>query len=150
MSDLEKIEEKKHSLVIGGRERELKFNFSAWKEIEKKYGSVNNLAQLTKDMSEKPFQTLPEIVYIALTDKEDLSRENCLDEFSMKEMQEITNAVSTALNAETTSSTGGRESWMVIFTTVRPTFLASSSRKRASLISAWICPLLVVMASSTV
>jgi hypothetical protein len=97
MSDLEKIEEKKHSLVIGGRERELKFNFSAWKEIEKKYGSVNNLAQLTKDMSEKPFQTLPEIVYIALTDKEDLSRENCLDEFSMKEMQEITNAVSTAL-----------------------------------------------------
>ena len=32
-----------------------------------------------------------------MTDKEDLSRENCLDEFSMKEMQEITNAVSTAL-----------------------------------------------------
>ena len=61
MSDLEKIEEKKHSLVIGGRERELKFNFSAWKEIEKKYGSVNNLTQLTKDMCEKPFRLCPKL-----------------------------------------------------------------------------------------
>lgn len=97
MSDLEKIEPKKHTLFIGGKERELKFNFSAWKEIEKKYGSVNNLAQLTKDMSEKPFQTLPEIVYIALTDKEGVTRDDCLDDFGMKEMQEITNVVSLAL-----------------------------------------------------
>ena len=52
---------------------------------------------IIQKQGKKPFQTLPEIVYIALTDKEDLSRENCLDEFSMKEMQEITNAVSTAL-----------------------------------------------------
>lgn len=97
MTELEKIEPKKTVLKIGGRERELKFNFSAWKEIEKKYGSVNNIEALVKDMNDKPFQTLPEIVYIALVDKEGLEKETCLDEFGMKEMQYIINAVSQAL-----------------------------------------------------
>lgn len=97
MTELEKIEPKKTVLKIGGRERELKFNFSAWKEIEKKYGSVNNIDALVKDMNDKPFQTLPEIVYIALTDKEGLEKETCLDEFGMKEMQHIINAVAQAL-----------------------------------------------------
>ena len=88
MTELEKIEPKKTVLKIGGRERELKFNFSAWKEIEKKYGSVNNIEALVKDIQEKPFQTLPEIVYITLTDKEGLDKESCLDEYGMREMQD--------------------------------------------------------------
>lgn len=97
MTELEKIEPKKTVLKIGGRERELKFNFSAWKEIEKKYGSVNNIEALVKDIQEKPFQTLPEIVYITLTDKEGLDKENCLDEFCMRDMQDITDTVTKAL-----------------------------------------------------
>lgn len=98
-SELEKIEPKKFTLTIKGKVREIKFNFSAWKEIEKKYGSVNNISQLTKDMSEKPFQTLPEIVYISLTDKDDLNKETCLDEFGLKEMKMITQVVSDALKS---------------------------------------------------
>lgn len=97
MTELEKIEPKKTVLKIGGRERELKFNFSAWKEIEKKYGSVNNIEALVKDIQDKPFQTLPEIVYITLIDKEGLDKESCLDEYGMREMQDIINTVTKAL-----------------------------------------------------
>jgi len=108
-TELEKIEPIKHSLFIGGREREIKFNFSAWKEIEKKYGSVNNVQQLVKDMSEKPFQTLPEVVYISLMDKEGLEKETCLDEFGLAEMQNITNVVTEALKDSLPTELGGKK-----------------------------------------
>ena len=107
--ELEKIEPKKHVLKIQGREREIKFNFSAWKEIEKKYGSVNNVQQLTKDMTEKPFQTLPEVVYMALVDKEGVEKETCLDEYGLGEMQMITNLVSEALKDSLPSELSGNK-----------------------------------------
>ena len=99
VTELEKIEPKIYSLKIAGKDREIKFNFSAWREIEKKYGSVNNVQQLVQDMSEKPFQTLPEIVYMALVDKEGVTAEDCLNDYSMAEMKDITEIVSSALKA---------------------------------------------------
>ena len=99
VTELEKIEPKIYSLKIAGKDREIKFNFSAWREIEKKYGSVNNVQQLVQDMSEKPFQTLPEIVYMALVDKEGVTAEDCLNDYSMAEMKDITEIVSNALKA---------------------------------------------------
>lgn len=98
-NELTKIEPRKFMLKIGGREREIKFNFSAWKEIEIKYGSVNNVQQLVEDISERPFQTLPEIIYISLVDKEGVTKENCLDEYGLRDMQEITNIITQALNS---------------------------------------------------
>lgn len=98
-NELTKIEPRKFMLKIGGREREIKFNFSAWKEIEKKYGSVNNVQQLVNDISEKPFQTLPYIVYVSLVDKEGITDENCLDEYGLGDMQEISDIVTQALNS---------------------------------------------------
>lgn len=109
MTELEKIEPKKHELEIGGRKREIKFNFSAWKEIEKKYGSVNNLEGLIRDIQERPFQTLPEVVYMALLDKEGLEKDSCLDEFGMKDMQEITNVVSLALKESLPTDVGSKK-----------------------------------------
>lgn len=108
-TELEKIEPKKHVLKIQGREREIKFNFSAWKEIEKKYGSVNNVQQLMKDVTEKPFQTLPELVYIALIDKEGLEPGTCLDEFGLADMQMITNIVTEAFRGSLPSEYSGNK-----------------------------------------
>lgn len=99
VTELEKIEPKIYSLKIAGKDREIKFNFSAWREIEKKYGSVNNVQQLVQDMSEKPFQTLPEIVYMALVDKEGVTADDCLNDYSMAEMKDITEIISSALKA---------------------------------------------------
>lgn len=99
VTELEKIESKIYSLKIAGKDREIKFNFSAWREIEKKYGSVNNVQQLVQDMSEKPFQTLPEIVYMALVDKEGVTAEDCLNDYTMAEMKNITEIVSSALKS---------------------------------------------------
>lgn len=99
VTELEKIEPKIYSLKIAGKDREIKFNFSAWREIEKKYGSVNNVQKLVQDMSEKPFQTLPEIVYMALVDKEGVTADDCLNDYTMAEMKDITEIVSSALKA---------------------------------------------------
>jgi hypothetical protein len=99
VTELEKIEPKIYSLKIAGKDREIKFNFSAWREIEKKYGSVNNVQQLVQDMSEKPFQTLPEIVYMALVDKEGVTAEDCLNDYTMVEMKSIVEIVSEALKS---------------------------------------------------
>lgn len=99
VTELEKIEPKIYSLKIAGKDREIKFNFSAWREIEKKYGSVNNVQKLVQDMSERPFQTLPEIVYMALVDKEGVTADDCLNDYSMAKMKDITEVISSALKA---------------------------------------------------
>lgn len=99
VTELEKIEPKIYSLKILGEDREIKFNFSAWREVEKKYGSVNNVQQLVQDMSERPFQTLPEIVYMALVDKEGVTPEDCLNDYTMAEMKGIVETVSEALKS---------------------------------------------------
>lgn len=85
------------TLRIKGKDREIKYNFSAWREIEKKYGSIGNLAQLDKDVQEKPFETIPELIYAGLVDKEGVTKENCLDDYTMADMQEISTVLFTAL-----------------------------------------------------
>lgn len=111
MKELEKIERKGHFIKVSVRdekhegalvevEREIRFNFYAWAELEKKYGSINNLKAMQNDLQERPFQMLPEIVYIALTDKSGIDKNNlseCLSGYDFSNFQNLIDEVSNAL-----------------------------------------------------
>ncbi|MEE1138667.1 MAG: hypothetical protein U0M02_09345, partial [Acutalibacteraceae bacterium] len=66
MSELEKVEKKDVTLVIGGRERVIKYGFSAWAQLEKKYGGIKNLNLLEEDIQSHPFETIPFLLWIGL------------------------------------------------------------------------------------
>lgn len=91
MSELQSITSEKNTIKINGEEREIKFGFSAWAEIEKKYGSVSNFKKIVKDIQERPFATIPELIYIGLKDKSGVTKENVLDDYGLKDMEEISN-----------------------------------------------------------
>lgn len=95
--ELDKVKPEKVTLKIGGKEREIKFGFSAWAELERKYGGIRNLEQMEKDMKEKPFQTIPSLVWIGLRDKEGLEEDTVLDDFSMDDVEYISEKLALAL-----------------------------------------------------
>ena len=96
MTELDKVKSEKVTLKIGGKEREIKFTFSAWAEIEKLYGGMKNIDKLEKDLEEKPFEMLPKILYIGLRDKEGVTEENILDEYELKDIDIIKEVFSKA------------------------------------------------------
>ena len=87
MTELEKVKEEKVTLKIHGKEREIRFPFSAWAEIEKMYGGMNNLDKLEKDLEEKPFQMLPKLLFIGLRDKEGVTEEDILDDYTLNDIE---------------------------------------------------------------
>lgn len=97
MSELEKVKPTDVTIKIGGKERNLKYGFSAWAKIEEKYNGIRNIAKMEADMVDRPFQTLPFLIWIGLTDKEGLSEETVLDEFGMADLKEISDKVAMAL-----------------------------------------------------
>lgn len=97
MSELTLVKPTEASLVIGGRERKIKFGFSAWAKLEEKYGGFKNIGQMEKDMQEKPFQTIPFLIWIGLQDKEGLKEETVLDEFGMEDMGKVSEVLGRAL-----------------------------------------------------
>lgn len=96
MDELEDVKTEKVTITIKGKERELRFGFSAWAELERKYGNFQNFSMLEEDMKARPFETLPQLVYIGLVDKSGVTKENCLDEYSMADIQELMTKVMTA------------------------------------------------------
>ena len=50
--ELEKVKGKKHTLKINGKEREIRFNFSAWATLEEEYGGIKNLGNLQKEIED--------------------------------------------------------------------------------------------------
>lgn len=72
-NELEGVMPKKFYLTIGGKEREVKFGNLALAKVEQKYGSLQNFDNLTKDLTEKPMQTIPWLLSICLKDKEGLN-----------------------------------------------------------------------------
>ena len=95
--ELEKIRPTETKLFIGGREREIKFTFSAWAKLEDKYGNLANIGQLEEDIKARPFHVLPELIYIGLTDKEGVEKDTLLDEYGMEDLQKIAEVVQAAL-----------------------------------------------------
>ena len=95
--ELEKVDSKKVTIKIKGKERELKFGFSAWAILEREYGGIKNIMKLQKEVEEKPFETLPHLVYIGLVDKEGVEEESVLDEFGLNDIEYISNKFAEAL-----------------------------------------------------
>ena len=94
---LEKIQPEKVTLMIHGKEREIKFGFSAWAKIEKEYGGINNLEKMQKQIEETPFETIPHLIFIGLVDKEGVTEETVLDEYGLNDIQMITEVFSKAI-----------------------------------------------------
>ena len=95
--ELEKVDSKKVLIKIKGKERELKFGFKAWAILEREYGGIQNITKLQKEVEEKPFETLPHLVYIGLVDKEGVDEETVLDDFGLNDIEYISNKFAEAL-----------------------------------------------------
>ena len=105
--ELEKIQPEKVTLMIHGKEREIKFRFSTWAKLEKEYNGLNNIDKLEKDMEEKPFEVIPHLMFLGVVDKSsfvnelgeevELTEENILDDYGLGEMKYITEILQKAL-----------------------------------------------------
>ena len=95
--ELEKVDSKKVTIKIKGKERELKFGFKAWAILEREYGGIKNITKLQKEVEERPFETLPHLVYIGLVDKEGVEEDNVLDDYGLGDIDYISNKFAEAL-----------------------------------------------------
>ena len=95
--ELEKVDSKKVTIKIKGKERELKFGFSAWAILERDYGGIKNITKLQKAVEERPFETLPHLIYIGLVDKEGIDEDSVLDDFGLGDIGYISTKFAEAL-----------------------------------------------------
>ena len=106
--ELDKIKKTENKLMIGGKERVIRFGFSAWAKLEEMYGSIQNIERLEKEMEDKPMTHLIELCWIGLTDKQaynadgkatgkQLNKETLLDDYTMADVEMVTNVVMGAL-----------------------------------------------------
>lgn len=93
---LDKIADKV-TIKIKGKERELKFSFSAWARIEKDYNGIKNIEKLQKDVEERPFEVLPHLIYIGLVDKEGVEEKTVLDDYGLGDIKYISEKFGEAL-----------------------------------------------------
>ena len=98
MGELSKVQTPKVTLMIHGKEREIKYGFSAWAKIEQEYGGLENIEKLQEDVEKRPFQTIPHLIWLGLVDKEDVTEETVLDEYGLNDVQLITDVFQRALN----------------------------------------------------
>ena len=106
-TELNKIQPEKVTLMIHGKEREIKFNFSAWAKLEKEFGRLKNIDKLQQEVEEKPFEVIPRLMFIGLVDKSPfiddsgkevpITEENILDDYGLGDMQKITDVFQRAL-----------------------------------------------------
>lgn len=108
MKELNKVKSEKVTLFIHGKEREIKFGFSAWGKLEEEYGGVKNLDKMQKQIEDKPFETIPHLLYLGLRDKSEyvdekgnkypeVTEDNILDDYGMNDIQMISEVFSKAL-----------------------------------------------------
>lgn len=97
MEELEKINPEKVTLFIHGKEREIKFNFSAWAKLEKEFGGLKNLTKLQEQVENEPFTVIPHLLFIGLQDKEGVTEENILDEYGLADIEMISEVFNKAL-----------------------------------------------------
>lgn len=95
--ELEKVSAEKVTIKIKGKEREIKFGFSAWGILEKEYGGIKNILKLQNEVEEKPFETLPHLLYIGLVDKEGIDEATVLDEYGLGDIEYVSEIFAKAL-----------------------------------------------------
>lgn len=95
--ELDNVRGEKVTLKICGKEREIKYNFSAWAILEKEYGGLKNLQKLEKQVEEMPFNTLPHLLYVGLVDKDGVTEKNILDEYGLQDIEIVSEAFTRAI-----------------------------------------------------
>ena len=120
--ELDKIQPEKVTLKIHGKEREIKFTFSAWAKLEKEYGGIKNISKMDKQIEETPFEVIPHLLYIGLVDKSpfkdedgkehEITEENILDEYGLNDVQKITEVFSKALYGSMPEDADGKKAKM--------------------------------------
>lgn len=106
--ELDKVKSEKVTLKIHGKEREIKFGFSAWAKLEKEFGGLKNLDKLQEQVENEPFSVIPHLMFIGLTDKSaytdekgntypEVTEENILEEYGLGDIQMITEIFQRAL-----------------------------------------------------
>lgn len=95
--ELEKVDSKKVTIKIKGKEKELKFGFKAWAILEREYGGIKNILNLQKAVEERPFETLPHLIYIGLVDKEGIEEDSVLDDYGLGDIDYISGKFAEAL-----------------------------------------------------
>ena len=96
-TELNKVAAEKVTLFIAGKDREIKFGFSAWAKIEEEYGGYKNIAKLEKQIQETPFKTIPHLLYIGLVDKEGVTEDTVLDDYGFGDIDKIIDVFQSAL-----------------------------------------------------
>lgn len=105
--ELNKIDAPKVMVLLGGEERELRFAFKAWKEIEKHYGNINKMGP---EVSEHPFENLPFLLFQGLKKKEGITEEmveDWIDELTGPEMIDLLNRVKEGMQLSTPDTPKG-------------------------------------------
>lgn len=95
--EIEKVAPEKVTLKIHGKEREIKFGFSAWAKLEKEFGGLKNLDKLQKDIENEPFSTIPHLIYLGLVDKEGVTEDDVLDDYGLGDIQMVVDKFQKAL-----------------------------------------------------
>ena len=106
MNEIENVKPEKVTLKLYGKEREIKFTFSAWAKLEKEFGGLKHIDKLQKQIEEEPFSVIPHLLFIGLVDKSpferdgelvEITEENVLDEYGLNDIQMITEVFQRAL-----------------------------------------------------
>ena len=97
MGELEKVQAPKVTMMIHGKEREIKYGFSAWAKIEAEYNGLENIEKLQEDIERHPFKTIPHLIWIGLKDREGVTEQDVLDEYGLNDVQYITDIFQRAL-----------------------------------------------------
>ena len=95
--ELEKVNAEKVTIKIKGKERELKFGFKAWAILEREYDGIKNILNLQKAVEERPFETLPHLIYVGLVDKEGVDEDSVLDDYGLGDIDYISTKFAEAL-----------------------------------------------------
>lgn len=95
--ELDKVKSKKVTLKICGKEREIKFGFSAWAKLEKEFGGLKHLDKLQEQIENEPFTVIPHLMFIGLVDKEGVTEENILDDYGLGDIQYVVGKFQEAL-----------------------------------------------------
>ena len=88
-NDLFDVKQDKVTLKLKGKEREIKFSFSAWAKIEQKFGSLKNVDKLFDDLDTMPYSTIQSLLWFGIVDKSGLEEETYLDEYTVKDIPYI-------------------------------------------------------------
>lgn len=107
--ELDKIKPEKVTLKIKGKDREIKFGFSAWAKLEKEYGGIKNIDKMQKEVEENPFTVIPHLIWIGLIDKDDLDEETFLDEYELSDINMISDVFSKAMYGSLPKNENGKK-----------------------------------------